>query len=74
MSESDQPDDGPSERLQLSMDKQTVDYLRDIAKTGTYGRTHPKVAKALIEEGVRRAIADGLIMVVREQDSKRKPD
>lgn len=59
-------DDGPSERLQLSVDKQTVDYLREIAKTGTYGRTHAKVAKALIEEGVRRAIADGLIEVVRE--------
>ena len=54
------------------MDKQTVDYLRTIAETGTYGRTHPKVAKALIEEGVRRAIANGLIKVVMEKRSKPK--
>lgn len=52
-----------SERLQLFIDPQTMIYLRALAATGTYGRKHTKVAKALIEEGIRRAIRDKLIPV-----------
>jgi hypothetical protein len=59
----DDDDGGPSERLQLFVDTKTVIYLKDLALTGTYGRRHTKVAKALIEEGIRRAISQGLISV-----------
>ena len=55
-------DDGPSVRLQLFVDPLTVKYLKELAETGAYGsRKHTKVAKALIEEGLRRASRDGLI-------------
>jgi len=54
-------DDGPSVRLQLFVDPLTVKYLKELAETGAYGSQHTKVAKALIEEGLRRASRDGLI-------------
>lgn len=50
-----------SVRLQIYVDQQTVEYLQELANTGTYGRKHTKVAKALIEEGIRRAIHGRLI-------------
>jgi len=64
----DQGDDGRSVRLQIFVDHQTVEYLRDLAKTGTYGRKHTRVAKTLIEEGVRRAIRDRLISAREFED------
>lgn len=78
MADKDKPtvgedDDGPSERLQLFVDAQTMAYLREIALTGTYGRKHTKVAKALIEEGIRRAIAGGLIGVLKRDSGVPKP-
>lgn len=59
-------EDGPSERLQVYVDRQTVAYLEAVAATGTYGRKPSRVAKALIEEGIRRAIASGIIAVQRD--------
>jgi hypothetical protein len=67
--EGEDDDGGQSERLQLFVDTQTVRYLKALAQTGTYGRKHTKVAKALIEEGIRRAIRDKLIVV--EKDTER---
>lgn len=64
MVDSGAPDeeDGPSVRLQLFVDPLTLKYLKQLAETGAYGsRRHTKVAKALIEEGLRRASRDGLI-------------
>lgn len=64
-SDADDDESGPSARLQLSVDPQTIAYLKALALTGTYGRKPSKVAKALIEEGVRRAISDRLIEVIK---------
>jgi hypothetical protein len=58
--DADEEDSGQAERLQLFVDPQTITYLKAIAVTGTYGWRHTKVAKALIEEGIRRAIRDKL--------------
>jgi len=41
-------------------------YLQDLAETGTYGSNATDVARSLIEEGIRRAIADKIINVRRE--------
>jgi hypothetical protein len=60
--ESEEAEDPPSLRLQLFVDPLTVAYLKELAETGAYGsRKHTKVAKALIEEGLRRASRAGLI-------------
>jgi hypothetical protein len=62
---SDEGDGGPSERLQVYLDPQTIRYLEAIVATNTYGRKASRVARALIEQGVRGAIKDGLIEVER---------
>jgi hypothetical protein len=68
--ESSDDEAGPSERLQLFVNPQTVAYLKALALTGTYGRKHTKVAKALIEEGIRSALSKGLIPVSRREAEK----
>jgi hypothetical protein len=36
-------------------------YLQDLVDIGAYGSTPSDVARALIEEGIRRAISQGVI-------------
>jgi len=36
----------------------TIRYLKDLVNTGLYGSTLDGVARELIEQGIRRAIAD----------------
>lgn len=38
-------------------------YLQDLLDTGAYGKTPSDVARTLIEEGVRRALAEKIIRV-----------
>jgi hypothetical protein len=44
---------------------ETHEYLQDLVDTGTYGTNPTDVARGLIEEGIRRAIASKLIAVRR---------
>ena len=39
----------------------TIDYVKDIVKTGTHGSDVTSVIRSLVEQGVRHAIRDGLI-------------
>ncbi len=48
-------------RKNITLSVTTVAYLEDIAKTGTHGSDVPAVIRSLAEQGVRRAIRDGLI-------------
>ena len=43
----------------------THDYLRDLADTGAYGSSPTDVARTLIEEGIRQALARKIIKVRR---------
>ena len=43
-------------------------YLQDLLDTGAYGTNVSDVARTLIEEGVRRALAEKIIQV-RRKDS-----
>jgi hypothetical protein len=38
-------------------------YLQDLADTGAFGSNPTDVARTLIEEGIRRALAEGIISV-----------
>jgi hypothetical protein len=48
--------------IQPRLHETTHAYLNDLAKTGTYGANPSDVARGLIEEGIRKAIADGIIV------------
>lgn len=61
-------DDEKTERLQIVIATETVSYLKRLAQLGTHGPTHTKVARSLIEEGVRNAIKDGFISAKRPTD------
>lgn len=39
----------------------TISYLEDIVETGTHGSDVTAVIRSLVEQGVRRAIREGLI-------------
>ena len=41
------------------------EYLQDLTDTGAYGANPTDVARTLIEEGVRKALADKIIEVRR---------
>lgn len=43
-------------------------YLQDLLDTGAFGSTLSDVARTLIEDGVRRALAERIIQVRRRQD------
>lgn len=43
----------------------THQYLEDLVKTGAYGSNPTDVARTLIEQGIRQALADDLIEVRR---------
>jgi hypothetical protein len=50
-----------TERLPVTLATGTLDYLAKLVRQGTHGTSVPDVAKTLIEEGIRRAITDGLL-------------
>ena len=41
----------------------THEYLQDLVDTGAYGSNPSDVARTLIEEGIRRALAQNIIAV-----------
>ena len=47
-------------------------YLQDLVDTGAYGSNPTDVARTLIEEGIRRALGQGIIEVRRPDESKRR--
>ena len=47
-------------------------YLRDLAATGAYGKDSTDVARTLIEEGIRTALAQGIIKVRRPNGDQEK--
>lgn len=52
-------------KIQPRLSPGMFDYLQDLVDVGVYGTNPSDVARSLIEEGIRRAIADGLIHVRR---------
>ena len=44
-------------------------YLRDLAGTGAYGSSPTDVARTLIEDGIRNALAQGIVKVRTAPDS-----
>jgi hypothetical protein len=50
-----------TKRLDLTLSLQTHRYLAAIKKRGTHGGTAAKVARSLIEAGIREAIDKGYI-------------
>lgn len=48
-------------RKNVTLAAATVQYLEDLAKTGTHGSDVPAVIRSLVEQGVRHAIRDSLI-------------
>jgi hypothetical protein len=64
--EKDQPKKDANRKVQPRLAQLMHDYLDDLVATGLYGSTPTEVAKKLIEDGIRRAIADRHIEVRRE--------
>ena len=62
----------PTKKVEPRLSPKTFAYLEDLVDTGAYGNNVTDVAKGLIEEGIRRAIADRIVKVrnppVREND------
>ena len=55
--EPEEEDEGsPLSRYELRLSVQTMDYLKAIKKTGTYGRTVATVVRTFIDAGVREAL------------------
>lgn len=50
-------------KVEVRLAPTTHDYLDDLVAAGTHGRTATDVARTLIEEGIRKAIADKIISV-----------
>jgi hypothetical protein len=55
----------PNDKVQPRLSPLMHSYLTDLVDTRLYGDTKTEVAKKLIEDGVRRAIADRHIEVRR---------
>jgi hypothetical protein len=51
---------------------ETHEYLQDLVETGTYGTNPTDVARALIDEGIRRAIP-GKLIVAKRRSKPRSP-
>ena len=45
----------------------THGYLQDLVVTGAYGSNPTDVARTLIEEGIRKALAEKIIKIRRNQ-------
>ncbi len=62
----------PTKKVEPRLSPNTHAYLKDLVATGAYGNNVTDVAKGLIEEGIRRAIADRIVEVrkppVRKND------
>lgn len=52
-----------TDRIPVTLSTATIGYLEALVAQGTHGTSVPAVARALIGEGVRRAIKDGLLTV-----------
>ena len=52
-------------KIQPRLLPETLAYLQDLADTGAYGRSPTDVARAFIEDGIRKALADKIIDVRR---------
>jgi hypothetical protein len=50
-------------KLQIGLDPVMHKYLEDLIKIGFFGNDKTKVARRLIEDGIRKAIAENLIKV-----------
>lgn len=59
-------DSGPSARYELRLSLQTLEYLKAIKKTGTYGRTVSTVVRSFIDAGVREAIDRKYISLTKD--------
>jgi hypothetical protein len=51
----------PNDKIQPRLPPILHAYLEDLADTGMYGKSPSDVARSLIEEGIRRAVADKVI-------------
>ena len=52
----DDEEDEPTKRLDFTVSAQTHRFLSALKKRGTHGGSVAKVARALIEQGIREAI------------------
>ena len=55
--------------IQPRLPSATHAYLQDLAATGAYGSNPTDVARTLIEEGIRSALAQKIIQVRRPKTS-----
>jgi hypothetical protein len=53
--------DGKAARIGLNPRPVTVRYLKQLVALGTHGKNPTQVASRLVDEGIRRALAEGLI-------------
>jgi hypothetical protein len=56
---------GRGRKVEPTLSPETYTYLSDLVDTGGYGSNPTDVARTLIEEGIRRALADKIIHVRR---------
>jgi hypothetical protein len=56
---------GRGKKIEPTLSPETYTYLMDLAATGGHGSNPTDVARTLIEEGIRRALADKIIAVRR---------
>jgi hypothetical protein len=52
----DDEEEEPTRRIDLSVSAQTYRFLTALKKRGTHGGSVAKVARSLIESGIRKAI------------------
>ena len=57
---------GRGRKVEPTLSPESYSYLLDLADTGGYGSNPTDVARTLIEEGIRRALADKIIAVRRK--------
>lgn len=50
-----------TDRLQVMLDRKTLDFLRILGGKGTHGKDDKAAARTLIENGIRQAIKDGFL-------------
>ncbi len=54
-----------NQKIQPRLQPEMHSYLQDLLDTGAYGKTLSDVARTLIEEGIRRAMAKNIIGIRR---------
>jgi len=54
-------DEGPTKRFELRLSVQTIDYLKEIKRTGYYGHTMTAVVRTFINAGIRETVDKGYI-------------